>query len=156
MIVLVAACAGTGAAPSGGPTSGVSLPGTSAASPVAAATPAPTDLLAMSIAFLPDVKVNTSKVKVACDQATLGTAASMPCNDIVSLTARVGATMSNNPLKQVAVTKPADNPGAIQVTFWVKAEAGNGDTAFTSTIDPADETVTFPVADPTAVFPTTM
>lgn len=108
----------------------------------------------MSIAFLPASSIDTSKVKVACNSATLRTDASMSCKEIVALTARVAATTSANPIEQVSVTKPADNPSAIQVTFWVKSEDGKSLTAFTSTIDPANQTVTFPVQDATAVFPT--
>jgi hypothetical protein len=63
--------------------------------------------------------------------------------------------MSATPLKQVAVAKPATSTDLIQVTFWVLSEDGKTDTAFTSTIDPANQTVTFPVEDPNAVFPTT-
>ena len=47
-----------------------------------------------------------------------------------------------------------DNPSAIQVTFWVQAEEASGLTAFTTTIDPANGTFTFPVQDDEAVFPT--
>jgi hypothetical protein len=61
--------------------------------------------------------------------------------------------MSANPIKQVSVTKPADNPELIQVSFWVQAEEGDELTAFTSTINPAAKTVTFPLEDTEAVFP---
>ena len=124
-----------------------------AASEAPAGTPAPTDQLEMSIDLLPTPSFDPSKVKVACDEATQGTGASMSCDDVVALTARVASTMSANPVEQVSVTKPADNPDAIQVTFWVKAEEGDGLTAFTSTIDPANQTFTFPMEDTEAVFP---
>ena len=58
------------------------------------------------------------------------------------------------PVTQVSVTKPADNPNAVQVTFWVQAEEGGGLTAFTTIIDPANGTFTFPQEDAEAVFPT--
>ena len=148
---ILAACAGGGAPASAGPSTGP-LPST-AATEAAPATPAPTNLLTMAIALLPTATVDASKVKVACDDATAGTAASLTCDDIVALTARIAATLSANPIEQVSVTKPADNPDAIQVTFWVKPEEGEGLTAFTSTIDPAGQTVTFPIEDPDAVFP---
>jgi len=150
---IVAACAGTGAAPSAAAPSLGAEPSMAPASEPPAGTPSPTDQLEMSIAFLPTASVDTAKVKVACDEATLGTGAAMSCDDIVALTARIAATTSANPVQQVAVTKPADNPAAIQVSFWVKAEEGDELTAFTSTIDPANQTVTFPAEDPEAVFP---
>jgi len=149
---MLAGCASTGAAP----TTGASLAEPSMApTEGAAATPAPTDMLTISIAFLPTPSVDTSKVKLACDASTLGASATMSCADIVKLTARVAATMSKNPIEQVAVAKSADNPSAIEVTFWVKSEDGKSTTVFTSTIDPANETVTFPIEDASAVFPTT-
>jgi hypothetical protein len=150
---LIAACNGAGAGPSGAASSAPVEP-SMASSEAPAGTPAPTNQVEMSIDFLPTPSFDPSGVAVACDEATLGTAASMSCDDIVALTARVAATMSANPIKQVAVSKPADNPDAIQVTFWVQAEEGDELTAFTSTIDPANKTVTFPQEDAEAVFPT--
>jgi len=150
-VPLLAGCA-AGAGPTmGASTAPVASPG---ASEVAASTPAPTNLLTMSTAFLPTPSFNASKVAVACDQASLGAGVSMTCDDIVALSVRVAATMSKNPVTQVSVTKPTDNPSAIQVTFWVQSEDASGLTAFTSTIDPANQTVTFPVEDSEAVFPT--
>lgn len=149
---LFAACNGAGA----GPSTVVTEPSTApsmASSEAPAGTPGPTDQLEMSINLLPTTSVDTSKVKVACDEATLGTSASMSCDDLVALTARISATMSANPVEQVSVTKPADNPDAIQITFWVKAEEGDELTAFTSVINPANQTFTFPMEDPEAVFP---
>ena len=145
-----------GCAAGAGPTTGASSaplmsPG---ASEVAAGTPAPTNSLTMSTAFLPTPSFNPAKVAVACDQAAVGAGSSMTCNDIVALSVRVAATMSKNPVTQVSVTKPTDNPSGIQVTFWVQAEDASGLTAFTSTIDPANQTVTFPIEDDKAVFPT--
>ena len=150
---VVAACAGNGAPPSAGPTGTPTA--TTAPTEAAAGTPAPTSLAAVSIDLLPTASVNAKAVKVACDQAALGSSAAMSCSDILKLSARIAATTSVNPIKQLAVAKSADSPGAIQVTFWVKAEDATTDTAFTSTIDPANQTVTIPVEDSTAVFPTT-
>jgi hypothetical protein len=149
---IVAACAVGGAPQSAGPTSAASP---TTAPSEAAGTPAPTNLAAVSITLLPVATIDTKAVKVACDAAALGSSVSMSCDDIVKLSARIAATTSANPIKQLAVTKSADNPDAIQVTFWVKAEDADTDTAFTSTIDPANQTVTIPVEDSTAVFPTT-
>lgn len=149
---MLAGCAAGAGPTSSASTAPVASPGASA---VAATTPAPTDMLTISIAFLPTASVDTSKVKVACDASTLGAAATMSCANIVKLTARVAATMSRNPIEQVAVAKSTDHPSAIEVTFWVKSEDGKSTTAFTSTIDPATETVTFPIEDASAVFPTT-
>jgi hypothetical protein len=153
-ITILAACNGAGAAPTtGAGTSGPSGP-SSAPSQVAASTPGPTSMLVTSINLLPTASFDPKKVSVACDEATLGTGASMTCDAIVAATVRIATTMSKNPVTQVSVTKPADNPSAIQVTFWVQAEDASGLTAFTSTIDPANGTFTFPVQDDKAVFPT--
>ena len=153
-VTLLAACNGTGAAPSTG--AGASGPAEPSMAPSQAAvsTLAPTDMLVTSIDLLPTASFDPAKVSVACDEATLGTSASMSCDDIVAATARIATTMSKNPVTQVSVTKPADNPSAIQVTFWVQAEEASGLTAFTTTIDPANGTFTFPVQDDEAVFPT--
>jgi len=150
---VVAACAGAGAPQTVSPTSAASP--SPAPTEAAAATPVPTGLAAVSITLLPAATIDTKSVKVACDQAALGSGAAMSCTDIVKLSARIAATTSANPIKQLAVAKSVDSPGAIQVTFWVKAEDATTDTAFTSTIDPANQTVTIPVEDSTAVFPTT-
>ena len=152
-ITVFAACNGAGAGPATGAASGLPEP-SAAASEVAAGTPAPTDMLVTSINILPTASFDPKKVSVACDQATLGTSASMTCDDIVAATVRIATTMSKSPVTQVSVTKPADNPSAIQVTFWVQAEDASGLTAFTSIIDPANGTFTFPVEDAQAVFPT--
>jgi hypothetical protein len=152
---IFAACAGAGAGPSGGAgESGLAEPSGAPASGIAAGTPAPTDMLVTSLSLLPAASFDPGKVSVACDQATLGTSASMSCDEIVAAAVRIGTTMSASPVTQVAVTKPADNPNGIQVTFWVQAEDASGLTAFTSTIDPANGTFTFPVEDSEAVFPT--
>jgi len=150
---LIAACNGAGAGPSG-TASSASLEPSMAPSEAPAGTPGPTDQLEMSIDLLPTSSFDPSGVKVACDAATLGTGAEMTCDDIVALTARIATTMSANPIQQVSVTKPAENPDAIQVSFWVQAEEGDELTAFTSIIDPANQTFTFPQEDPEAVFPT--
>jgi hypothetical protein len=148
---LLGACNGAGAGPTGAASSASLAP--SLAPSAAAGTPAPSNQLEVGIDLLPTPSFDPSGVKVACDEATLGTGAEMSCDDIVALTARIAATTSANPLKQVAVSKPADNPDAIQVSFWVQAEEGDGLTAFTSIIDPASNTVTFPMEDAEAVFP---
>ena len=154
-ITVLAGCAGAGAGPtSGAGESGLTEPSSAPASEVAAATPAPTDMLVTSINLLPTASFNPSKVSVACDEATMGTDASMSCDEIVAATVRIATTMSKSPVTQVSVTKPADNPNGIQVTFWVQAEDASGLTAFTSTIDPSSGTFTFPAEDSTAVFPT--
>jgi len=147
---LIAACNGGGAAPTGTATAASLAP---SSAPSEAATPGPSNQLEMGIDFLPTPSFDPAGVKVACDAATLGTGAEMSCDDIVALTARIAATTSANPIKQVSVTKPADNPDLIQVSFWVQAEEGDELTAFTSTIDPANKTVTFPLEDAEAVFP---
>jgi hypothetical protein len=146
-----AACNGAGAGPTAAGTE--SAPSSAPGSQTAAGTPAPTDLLEMSIAFLPTPSFDTSKVAVACDQATLSASASMTCDQIVALAVRVASTISSQPVTQVAVTKPADNPDAIQVTFWVPSDEGSGLSAFSSTINPANQTITFPTEDTEAVFP---
>jgi hypothetical protein len=154
-MTIFAACNQAGAGATTGPEgSGLGGPSSAPASGAAAATPAPTDMLVTSINVLPAASFDPSKVSVACNAATLGTAASMSCDDIVAATVRIATTMSKSPVTQVSVTKPADNPNGIQVTFWVQAEDASGLTAFTSTIDPANGTFTFPVQDDQAVFPT--
>ena len=147
----LAACAGT-ATPTGPGSSVATLP---SAAPTAAAsgTPAPTALAAVEIAGLPQAPVDMKAVKISCDAAVFGAGASMSCEEILQLSARIAATTSINPIKQLAVAKSADNPDAIDVTFWVLAEAGKSDTAFTSTIDPAAQLVTIPLEDAKAVFP---
>jgi hypothetical protein len=149
---ILAACNGAGAGPTGA-ASGGPLEPSSAPSEAPVGTPGPTGQVEMSIELLPVPSFDPSGVQVACDAATLGTGAEMTCDDIVALTARIAATMSANPIKQVSVTKPADNPELIQVSFWVQAEEGDELTAFTSTINPAAKTVTFPLEDTEAVFP---
>jgi hypothetical protein len=151
---IFAACGGAAGGPAGPASSAGTEPSSAPASQPAAGTPAPTDQLEMSIALLPTASFNTSKAAVACDEAMLGTSASMTCDQIVALVARVASTMSSQPVTQIAVTQPADNPDAIQVTFWVPSAEGSGLTAFTSTINPVNQTVTFPVEDSQAVFPT--
>src|SRR6185503_3836143 len=146
---IFAACNSAGAAPTGaGASPGVMEPSTPPASEVAAGTPG-----AANINLLPAASFDPKKVSVACDAATLGTSASMSCDDIVSAAVRIATTMSKTPVTQVSVTKPADNPTGIQVTFWVQAEDASGLTAFTTTIDPASGTFTFPTQDDEAVFP---
>jgi hypothetical protein len=153
-VTIVAACNGAGVGPSAA-AGGTGLgPSSAPTSEVAAATPAPTDMLVTSINLLPTASFDPKKVSVACDEATLGTSASTSCDDIVAATARIATTMSKNPVTQISVTKPADNPSAIQVTFWVQAEDASGLTAFTTMIDPASGTFTFPVEDSQAIFPT--
>jgi len=151
---IFAACNSAGAAPTGaGASSGAMEPSTPPASEVAAGTPGPSNMLAANINLLPAASFDPKKVSVACDAATLGTSASMSCDDIVSAAVRIATTMSKTPVTQVSVTKPADNPTGIQVTFWVQAEDASGLTAFTTTIDPASGTFTFPTQDDEAVFP---
>jgi hypothetical protein len=154
-VTILAACNQAGAGPStGAESSAATEPSTAPASAVAAGTQAPTDMLVTSINILPEASFDPKKVSVACDEATLGTSASMTCDDIVAATVRIATTMSKSPVTQISVTKPADNPNAIQVTFWVQAEDASGLTAFTTTIDPANGTFTFPTQDDEAVFPT--
>src|SRR5262245_6465785 len=117
---LLAACAGAGVGPSAGAgESGLSEPSMAPESAAAAGTPAPTDMLVTSINVLPTPSFDPKKVSVACDSATMGTSASMSCDDITALAVRIAATMSRSTPTQVAVTAPADNPSAIQITFWV-------------------------------------
>ena len=150
---IFAACNGAGAAPTGaGASSGVTQP-SPVASEVPEGTPGPTNMVVANINLLPAASFDPKKVSVACDEATLGTSASMSCDDIVSAAVRIATTMSKTPVAQVSVTKPADNPNGIQVTFWVPAEGASGLTAFTTTIDPASGTFTFPTQDDEAVFP---
>ena len=148
----IAACAGAGA-PTAAPTATNGAEPSVAPTEAAPATPAPTDLATVGIAVLPTATVELAKVKVACDATTLGTGASMTCNDIVKLSARIAATTSANPIKQVAVAKSTDNANGIDVTFWVQGEDTTDLTAFTSTIDPSAMTVTVPVENPDATFP---
>ncbi len=148
----VAACAGAGA-PTTAPTATMAAEPSMAATEAPAGTPAPTALAVVGVSVLPTADVDVSKVKVACDAATLGTGAAMTCNDIVKLTARIAATTSANPIKQVAVAKSTTNASGIDVTFWVAGEGTTDLTAFTSTIDPAAATVTVPVENPDATFP---
>jgi hypothetical protein len=154
-ITILAACSGAGAGPTtgAGPTS-ATTESSAAPSEVAAATAGPTSMLVTSINILPTPSFDPSMVAVACDDATLGTSASMSCKDLTSLAVRIAATMSKSAPTQVSVTKPADNPNAIQITFWVPSSEGSGLDAFTTTIDPAAGTFTFPTADTEAVFPT--
>jgi hypothetical protein len=154
-MTILAACNGAGAAPTtGAGASGASEPSMAPASEVATGTEGPTNMLVTSINLLPTASFDPKKVSVACDAATLGTSASMSCDDLVSAAVRIATTMSKTPVTQVSVTKPADNPTGIQVTFWVQAEDASGLTAFTTTIDPAAGSFTFPVEDDAAVFPT--
>src|SRR6185436_5661515 len=129
-VTLLAACNSTGAGPTAAGGTALTEPSTAPASEGAASTPAPTSMLVTSIDVLPTASFDPAKVSVACDEATLGTSASMSCDEIVAATARIATTMSKNPVTQVSVTKPADNPSAIQVTFWVQAEEASGLTAF--------------------------
>jgi hypothetical protein len=107
---IVVACNGAGA----GATTPVSTTSTTAGtgasmapeSQTAAGTPAPSNMLVMNIALLPTPSIDTSKIAVACDQATLGTSAAMSCDDLTALTARIAATTSNQPVQQISVTKP--------------------------------------------------
>jgi hypothetical protein len=124
------------------------------ASAAATASPGATDLLKTGLDFLPAASLDPAKVAIACEEATLGAGASMSCDDIVALTARIARTASSSPVQQISVTKPADDPTGIQVTFWVAAEEGSGLEAFTSIIDPTNKTFTFPEPDTEAVFPT--
>ena len=89
-------------------------------------------MLVTSINLLPTASFDPKKVSVACDAATLGTSASMSCDDLVSAAVRIATTMSKTPVTQVSVTKPADNPTGLQVTFWVQAGDASGLTAFTT------------------------
>ena len=154
-VSMLAACNSAGAGPTtGGVSTPEPLPSTATATEAAAGTPGPTSMLVTSINVLPTPSFDPKKIAVACDQATMGTSASMSCDDLVVLAARIAATTSKAVPTQVAVTKPADNPNAIQITFWVPAEEGSGLAAFTTTIDPSAGTFTFPTADSEAVFPT--
>jgi hypothetical protein len=148
----VAACAGAGA-PASAPTATTGVAPSVAPTEAAAGTPVPTDLATVGIAVLPTANVDLAKVKVACDATTLGSGGAMTCNDIVKLSARIAATTSANPIKQVVVAKSTDNANGIDVTFWVKAEDTTDLTAFTSTIDPSAMTVTVPIENPDATFP---
>ena len=147
----LAACAG--AATPTGPRSSVATLPTAAPTAAASGTPAPTALAAVEIAGLPAASVDMKAVKVSCDAAVFGAGASMSCEEILQLSARIAATTSINPIKQLAVAKSADNPDAIDITFWVLAEDGKSDTAFKSTVDPAAQLVTIPIEDAKAVFP---
>ena len=142
-------------APTTGPlaSTGATEPSTAPASQVAEGTAGPTNMLVTSINLLPAASFDPKKVSVACDPATLGASAAMTCDDLVSTAVRIATTMSKTAPTQVSVTKPADNPNGIQITFWVPAEDASGLTAFTTTIDPAAGTFTFPTQDDTAVFP---
>jgi hypothetical protein len=152
--MILAACNGIGVSPSAAATEpGAARPSSAPASPVAVATPAPTAIHATSLDYLPTASYQPSKISVACDAATLGTSPSMTCDEILAITAGIATTMSTNPVTQVSVTNSPDNANGIQVTFWVQAEDASGVTAFTSTIDPANETFTLPEEDSEAVFP---
>jgi len=154
-VLMFAACNGAGAGASAAPgESGLSEPSTAPASEVAAGTAPPTAMLIAGLNVLPTPSFDPKKISVACDQAALGAGASMSCNDIVVAATRIATTESQSPVTQVSVTKSADNPNAIQVTFWVQEADASGLSAFTSTIDPSAGTFTFPVADDSAVFPT--
>ena len=158
-VVLVAACGGAGA-PSGAaetqPTTGA--PSSAASAPAPAGSPAPTNLALLGIALLPQASFDPATVQVACDESALGGGTTpVTCDQVVEVAARLAATVSANPIKQVAVSRPADNPDAVQLTFWVAAEEeGGDDVAFTSVFDPANLTVSFPAEDPEAVFTPTM
>jgi len=153
-VSILAGCNGAGGGPSLGASSAEPNPTTAAPSEAAASTPGPTDMLVTGINVLPSASFDPKKVAVACDEATLPSGASMSCDDVVALAVRVATTMSKSAVTQVAVTPSPDNPSAIQITFWVPSEEGSGLDAFTSTIDPANQTFTFPTQDTEAVFPT--
>ena len=153
-MTILAACSGAGAGPTTGPVATALTEPSAAPSEVAAGTTGPTSMLVTSINMLPTPSFDPSMVAVACDQATLGTSASTSCEDLTKLAVRISATMSKTLPTQVSVTKPADNPNGIQITFWVQSEEGSGLDAFMTTIDPTNQTFTFPVAAADAVFPT--
>ena len=156
--VLVAACGGataTGPASTavvGGQTSAPSAAAPSAAPTADTRTPAPTPLALMPIGMLPQAEV-PADVQVSCED-TAG--AALSCEDAVELAARIGITMTGgSPVQQVLVERDAANANVVTLTYWaIDPEAPDDPAvAFTTTVDVAGGTITFPTQNDEAVFP---
>jgi hypothetical protein len=122
----------------------------SMAATMAPGTAAPTPLQLMSFDFLPKADV-PKDVKVSCEDAA---GATLSCEDAVALAARIGITTSGGaPIQQVLVERDAANANVVTLTLWANdAETGEL-TAFTTTLDVAARTLSFPAENPDAVFP---
>jgi hypothetical protein len=154
IVTLLAGCSTPGA--SAGPTATTTATQSSSGSPATSMGPetaAPTPLLTMDISFLPEAPIDPATVELACEPPADATG--MSCEDALALTARIAATMSAGAPTKVLVDRPAGDPNMLEVTFWTPAEEAEGELAFTSAVDLANQTVTFPVEDSEAVFPGT-
>ena len=129
-------------------------PATTAATmaPTAApvSTPGPTPLQLMGFFLLPQAEV-PKDVKVSCEDPA---GATLSCEQAVALAARIAITTSGGaPIEQVLVERDAADANVVTLTLWANdAETGEL-TAFTTTVDVAGQTITFPAENPDAVFP---
>jgi hypothetical protein len=151
----LAACGSGGAAPPAATgqtalTSGPSTPAVSAAPSMVASTPAPTALQLMPIGMLPQADV-PEDVDVSCEDAT---GAALSCEDAVALAARIGITTTGGaPIQQVLVERDAADANVVTITYWA-TDAETGEVAaFTTVMDIAAQTMSFPTENPEAVFP---
>jgi hypothetical protein len=156
--VLVAACGGaTASGPAstavvGGETDAPSAAGPSMAPTADPRTPAPTALQLMPIGMLPQAEV-PDDVQVSCEDVA---GASLSCEQAVALAARIGITMTGgSPVQQVLVERDAANANVVTLTYWAIDPETPDDpaVAFTTTVDVAGGTLTFPTQNDEAVFP---
>jgi hypothetical protein len=156
--VAIAACGtGTASAPAGTTAGGGATipPATKAASTAPSIAPAsagPSPLALMPVGLLPQAEV-PKDVKVSCEDTT---GATLSCEDAVALAARMAITMTGaSPIQQVLVERDAADANVVTITFWaIDPEAPDDPAvAFSTTVDVAAQTMTFPTQNDEAVFP---
>src|SRR5215207_8006813 len=124
----------------------------SAAPSAALGTPPPTPLALMPIGVLPQAEA-PDDVKVSCEDTT---GATLSCDDAVALAARIAITMTGgSPVDQVLVERDAANANVVTITYWAVDPETPTDpaVAFTTTVDVAAQTMSFPAQNDEAVFP---